>query len=122
VNHFFADLGIPKMPTLRIAGDERTPLRRARIGARDDVAHDARLPAVSGFDEKIILGGAVSAHLAERHAEALGADPRSFRQDIQQIALAKGKAAKAGNCRLLAQKGADFRRVAIVHVRRPRVS
>ena len=75
------------------------------------MADDARLPAVSGFDEKIVLRGAVSADFAERHAEPFGADPRRFRQDLKQIALAKGKAAEAGNRRLLAKKFADLRGV-----------
>ena len=75
---------------------------------------------MSGFDEKIVLRGAVSAHFGERHAEAFGADPRRFRQDLQQIALAKGKAAKAGNRRLLAKKLADFRGV-VIHATAPGV-
>jgi hypothetical protein len=61
------------------------------------VADDARLPAISGFDEKIVLLGAVPAHFAERHVKARGADPRRFGQNRQQIALAKGEAAKSGD-------------------------
>ena len=63
---------------------------------------------MAGFDEKIVLRRAVSAHFGERHTKAFGADPRCLRQDLQQIVLAKRKTAKVGDCRLLAKKGADL--------------
>src|ERR1700738_876748 len=99
----------------RLPGDEGAPLRRGLIGTRDDVSDDAGVPAVSGFDQKIVLRLAISAHFGERHAEAVGADPRGFRQDLQQIALAKGKTAKSGNRRLLAKKFADHG-VSVIHL------
>src|SRR5712664_1342996 len=85
-----------------LLGDESTPLRRGYVGTRDDISDDTRMPAVSGFDQKIVFFGAEAAHLGKWHVEAYGADPRCFRQDFQHIMLAKGKAAKAGNRRLLA--------------------
>jgi hypothetical protein len=88
----------------RLAAGERTPLRRTRIGARDGMTDDALLPAASGFDEKIVLLGAVWAHFGERHTQACGADLRRLGQNLQQVGLAKGKAAEAGNRRLLAEK------------------
>lgn len=63
---------------------------------------------MSGFDEKVILRGAISAHFGERHAKAFGADPRHLGQHLLQIVLAKGEAAKARNRRLLAKELADF--------------
>ncbi len=61
-----------------------------------------------GFDEQIVLRGAISAYFCERHAKAFGADPHCLRQDLLQIAFAKRKAAKTGDRGLLAQKPADF--------------
>jgi hypothetical protein len=55
--------------------------------------------------------GAVLAHLAEGHIEALGANPDSFGQDLRQIPLAQREAAKAGDGRLLAKQLLDFRGV-----------
>ena len=73
---------------------------------------------MSGYDEKIVLRLAVAAHFGERHAEAFGTNLRGFRQDLQEIALAKGKAAKSGNRRLLAKKLADHG-VGCIHLRTP---
>jgi hypothetical protein len=103
-----ADRGLP--------GDESASLRRGHVGARDDISNDTRVPAVSGFDKKIVLFGAVTAHLGERHAEAFGTDPRRFRQDFQHIALAKGKAAEVSDRCLLAKKLADLCDV-FLHIR-----
>src|SRR5450432_396367 len=46
--------------------DERTALWRAGIGVFDRT-DDSRLPAVSCFDEKVVLRGTVAAHLGEWH-------------------------------------------------------
>ena len=103
------------------ANDEGAPLRRALIGAQGDVADDTGMPAVSGLDDKILLPGAVSAHLAEWHAEAFRADARRLGQDPQHIALAQRKAAKAGHRRLLATQVANlFDNV--THVGLPRIA
>jgi len=72
---------------------------------------DAVLPAIAGDDEKIVLLGAVLAHFAEGHIEAIGADPDSFGQDLRQIPLAEREAAKPGDGRLLAKQLLDFRGV-----------
>jgi hypothetical protein len=55
-----------------LPGDERTALWRAGIGVFDRT-DDSRLPAVSCFDEKVVLRGTVAAHLGEWH-------PRGFRR------------------------------------------
>ena len=73
---------------------------------------------MAGNDEKIILLDAVTAHLAEGYAEALGRDPRRFCQNLDEIALAKREAAKLRNRRLLTKQfldlcaGVDHRRIA----------
>ena len=107
-----------------LAGDEGTPLRRGDVGTRDDFANDTRMPAVSGLDQKVVLFGAVAAHLGKRHTETFRTDPRRFRQDFHHIALAKRKAAKVGNRRLLVKKFADLDCVCaiVTHVRTARVS
>ena len=89
-------------------GREGAPLRRTHIGARHHITDHPVLPAIAGDDEKIVLLGAVLAHFAEGHAEALGTDPRRFRQDLHQIALAKREAAKPGDGRLLAKQLLDL--------------
>jgi hypothetical protein len=66
---------------------------------------------MAGDDEKIVLLGAVLAHFAEGHIEAIGADPDSFGQDLRQIALAEREAAEPGDGRLLAKQLLDFRGV-----------
>src|ERR1700694_71948 len=104
--HIVADRWLPS--------DEGTPLWRTRRRALDR-SDDTGLPAVPGFDQKVVLRGAVPAHFGEWHIEAFGADPRRLRQDFQQIAFAKSKATKAGNRGLLAQKLTYFCGVA-VHV------
>ncbi|MEI9981751.1 MAG: hypothetical protein WDN69_00085 [Aliidongia sp.] len=61
------------------------------------MADDAHHPAMTGFDEKIVLRLAVSSHLAERHIEALGTDAGRFRQDLEQVALTQGKTVEPGD-------------------------
>ena len=92
----------------RLPGDESTPLRRGYVGTRDDISDDTCMPAMAGFDEKVVLLLAIAAHLGIRHAETFGANPRRFRQHFQYVALAKSKAAKVGHRSLLAQKFADM--------------
>jgi len=83
-------------------------LWRTCIGARDDTAHDTGLPAEPGFNEKVVFLGPVAAHFAERHAETIGANPRRFRQNCQQIVLAKRKTAKSGYRCLLTKQHMDL--------------
>jgi hypothetical protein len=73
-----------------LSGDERSPLRRAFIGPRNNVADEAGVPAISRFNEKIVLGGAVPAYFAEGDVKPFGADPRRFRQDLQEIGVPQG--------------------------------
>ena len=64
-------------------------------------------PAIARFDEQFVFFGTVSADLAKRHAESIGANPCSLRQHRHQVALPKREAAEARNRRLLAQEFAN---------------
>jgi len=84
-------------------------------------------PAIAGGGDEIIVLGAVSAHLAEGDAEALGTDPNRFAQDIRQIQFTEREAAKPGDGRLLAQQllhfcGVSHRRIAHRAAVRPAIS
>ena len=91
-----------------LPGHEGSALRRVLVGKRDDLTDDALRPAAGGFNQKIVLIGAISAYVAERRTEDLGADPRGFIQDIHEVALAQRKATEARDRRLLAQKIAEI--------------
>ena len=105
----------------RFSANKGSPLGRAPVGPRNDMANDAGLPTVARLDKKIVLRNAVSAHFAERNAEALRANTSGFRQYLQKVVLAKGKAAKIGNCRLLSKKLGDPYGI-VIHGATPRAA
>src|ERR1700738_4656257 len=74
----------------RLPGDEGAPLRRGLIGTRDDVSDDAGVPAVSGFDQKIVLRLAISAALENgtlrASAQTLAASVKIFSRSLWQRA------------------------------------
>jgi hypothetical protein len=59
---------------------------------------------MTGDDQKIVFRGAVAAYFAEGDVEAFGANPRCFRQNRDQIPLAKREAAEPGDRGLLAKQ------------------
>ena len=63
---------------------------------------------MAGDDQQIVLFGAVAANLAEGSAEAFGADPDRFGEDLVQVPLTKRKAAESGDRRLLAEQFLDL--------------
>jgi hypothetical protein len=78
----------------RFAGDEGAPLRRAFVSAQGDLADDAGMPAVSSFNQKIVVLGAVSAYLAKWRAKAFRADPRGLGRTLNRLFWRRAKLPK----------------------------
>jgi hypothetical protein len=62
------------------------------------------MPADAGLDQQVVFGGAVAAHLGERHAKTVGTNARRLVQYFAEIFFTKGERAKFRQRRLLAQQ------------------
>ena len=78
------------------------------------------MPADPGLNEEIILLGSVSADLAERNLQTVGANTRGFRQHFAEIALAKRVGAEFRKRRLLSSKPPDLGRFTFAGICLPR--
>jgi hypothetical protein len=83
------------------------------------MADDPSTPANPGFNEKVVLIGAVSAHFAKGNGQGLSADAGGLCQDRQEIAVSKRETAKASESPLLEQKPSHSDVNILIHVQGP---